>query len=152
MANIRGNDNDNVLAGTGSADRIRGDKGDDTLRGGAGNDQLEGDDGNDQLLGGTGRDTVDGGKGDDLLTGGVGNDVFRFGNNEGSDTITDFADGFDRIKLSAPGIANFGDLTITADLDGNAVVSFFSGGPSEIVLLGVSVADLSASDFIFSPG
>lgn len=153
MADIRGNNGNNVLNGTAGADRIRADGGNDTVNGRGGNDQVEGDDGNDRLFGGAGNDTVDGGQGNDILTGGAGADQFRFGNNEGFDRITDFTDGVDRIKISAPGVANFGDLTLTTDAAGNAVVHFVSlGDASDITLVGISVGQLSASDFIFSPG
>ncbi|MBX9699625.1 MAG: hypothetical protein K2X74_09315 [Acetobacteraceae bacterium] len=152
MADIRGNDGNNRLVGTGRSDRIRGDDGDDVLKGRGGNDQLEGDDGDDRLFGGGGNDVLDGGKGNDILVGGTGADIFRFGDNEGSDTIADFTDGVDLIKLSAPGIANIGDLSIADDGAGNAVISFVSNGDaSQITLLGVAAASLSASDFIFSP-
>ena len=153
MADIRGDDGNNTLIGTADNDRIRGDDGNDLLKGRGGDDRLEGDDGNDRLFGGGGNDVLDGGKGNDTMTGGNGSDVFRFGDNEGSDTILDFTDGVDLIKISAPGIADFGDLDISTDGAGNAVVSFVSNGdPSEITLVGVDPASLSGADFIFSPG
>lgn len=150
---IRGTNGADVLVGTSGADRIRGDNGNDVLKGRGGNDRLEGDDGSDVLRGGGGADELDGGKGSDVLTGGTGADVFRFGNNEGSDRITDFADGIDLIKLSAPGIASFADLDISSNAAGDAVVSFVSlGALSVITLNGVDAASISGADFIFSPG
>ena len=62
--------------------------------------------GADRALAGAGADTLDGGAGRDVLAGGAGADVFRFsavGDStvEAADRIRDFADGADRIDLSA---------------------------------------------------
>ena len=70
-----------------------------------------------------GNDTLDGGVGNDRLTGGGGDDVFRFGPDAGSDTITDFGTGTDRLEFTGGLVANLeaiqasahendGDLTI----------------------------------------
>ncbi|MFM6247651.1 MAG: M10 family metallopeptidase C-terminal domain-containing protein, partial [Dolichospermum sp.] len=62
-----------------------------------------GNSGNNTLNGGLGNDTLNGGAGADILTGGVGSDifVFQFGQSpvSGTDRITDFAIGTDRIDL-----------------------------------------------------
>ncbi len=82
---------DDLLSGTGAADRICGLAGDDTVRGLSGADTLFGDDcpraggsdrraraaastGDDRLLGGDGRDALHGGGGQDELVGGAGDD------------------------------------------------------------------------------
>ena len=101
----RGND---MIEGESGNDMLEGERGDDTLKGGVGNDELDGGreddrlyggDGMDELMGGSGDDMLDGGSGDDMLmggadddmlTGGLGNDTFKFGTNDGNDTITDF--------------------------------------------------------------
>ena len=71
-----------------------------TLAGGAGDDALHGSGGDDVLDGGTGDDLLDGGWG--------GNDVYRFGRDDGADTIVDrgpqywwgFGDGgYDAVEL-----------------------------------------------------
>jgi Ca2+-binding RTX toxin-like protein len=153
MADIRGNDGNNRLRGTNTADRVRGDDGNDTLLGRGGNDVLEGDDGSDRLSGDAGADTLEGDKGNDILTGGADADVFLFGDNDGRDRITDFEDGIDRIRISAPGIADLGDLTIRENGRGDAVIRFVSDGDTtEITLLGVAAAALGESDFIFGAG
>ena len=67
----------------------------ESLTGGAGNDTLNGAGGNDTLAGGLGKD---------ILSGGAGADTFVFNTKLGStniDTITDFASGLDKIRLSA---------------------------------------------------
>ncbi|MDQ7776735.1 calcium-binding protein [Paracoccus aminovorans] len=104
---------DDLLNGGEGDDEAGGGEGNDTLLGETGNDILRGEGGSDSLLGGAGHDLLDGGDGDDrleggagydTLTGGAGADVFVFTSAEnfgsGSDTITDFQTGLDRIDLS----------------------------------------------------
>jgi Ca2+-binding RTX toxin-like protein len=108
---LRGGNGDDTLMGGKGDDRLEGQQGNDQLMGGQGNDilfgeqgndYLTGGQGNDSLIGGIGDDTLDGGLGIDTLTGGSGFDVFRFnGRKEGSDTITDFLSGSDKIFVSA---------------------------------------------------
>ena len=76
MATIIGNNRNNILSGTRSADTISGRGGNDVIDGRAGNDRISGDSGNDQILGGAGNDRIDGGSGLDLIdfsdaTGGI---------------------------------------------------------------------------------
>ncbi|MBD2092879.1 calcium-binding protein [Microcoleus sp. FACHB-1515] len=94
MAEIIGNENDNVLQGTfepdrifgvGGRDVIRADASDDIADGGAGDDVVFGDDGNDTLTGDSGNDTLTGDNGNDLLDGGDDNDTLFGGN--GNDTL-----------------------------------------------------------------
>ena len=61
-------------------------------------------------------------------------------------TIDDFTDGSDRIALNMTLYESFDDLAIEADADGNAVVYM---GPRQITLVGVSVGEISNSDFIW---
>jgi Ca2+-binding RTX toxin-like protein len=69
-----------------------------------------------------GADTLTGGLGADTLTGGTGSDTFRFVTTaDGSDTVTDFASGTDKIYIVA---ANFG---LTAGEGANLVIN---GSPS----------------------
>ena len=70
-----GDDGDNEIIGTNSADVLRGLGGNDTLRGLGGNDQLFGDLGDDILFGGAGNDQLFGGGGEDSLFGGEGEDI-----------------------------------------------------------------------------
>ena len=114
---------DDVMFGTDEAEVLFGGADDDFIAGGAGDDFLGGSNGNDTVIGGAGNDTVRGGgrddMGDDLLAGcegddtivaGNGNDtmiggegadtfVFEVGNLQGVDTILDFEDGTDRIRV-----------------------------------------------------
>ena len=63
------------------------------------------------MEGGNGRDEIVGGRGSDILTGNGGRDVFIFGRGDGRDTITDFSQGQDKIRIE-DGAESFDDLTI----------------------------------------
>jgi Ca2+-binding RTX toxin-like protein len=97
-----GSGNDRIFGGSDS-DQIRGGGGADLLNGGGGMDRLVGGNGDDTLLGGLGTDVLEGGRGNDRLTGGGGADSFVFARGMGRDTVTDFADGIDRIVLRGTG-------------------------------------------------
>jgi Ca2+-binding RTX toxin-like protein len=87
------------------------------LEGGLGNDFLDGGTGNDRLDGGDNNDSLIGGAGNDTLTGGIGQDAFRFGSpTEGTDVITDFASGTDRIQARS---STFGGLALGTLAAGN---------------------------------
>ena len=96
-----------------------------------------------------------GGVGNDTLTGGGGNDTFRFADNHGDDTITDFDVDNDRIDLrglttainAAQLLAAMTDLP-DSDNDGTAdgvVIDLSSYGGGTITLQGVTKADLMVS-------
>ena len=95
-------------------------------------------------------ETIDGRGGNDTLTGGGGDDTFVFAAGHGSDTITDFADGEDRIDLTAfTGITGFGDLAVT-DAGGNVIIDLSSQtGGGVIKLENFDSANLDESDFVF---
>lgn len=118
-------------------DVIDGKGGNDTLAGGNGNDTLLGDAGNDRLIGGAGSDS---------LTGGAGIDTFVFGSNEGSDRISDFANGSEFIDISLTSAASIADLTISSSVDGWAEITIDS---TVITVVGVTTASIDSSDFIF---
>jgi Ca2+-binding RTX toxin-like protein len=78
---------------TGTADlRGTGNAVANTIVGNAGNNVLAGGDGNDNLKGAAGSDT---------LTGGAGSDRFVIDSLAGSDTITDFVTGVDKVAVNA---------------------------------------------------
>jgi Ca2+-binding RTX toxin-like protein len=94
----KGNDIDNSVVGTETANKLYGFGGADSLSGWSGDDYLSGGDGDDLLSGGAGRDT---------MSGGAGNDTFAFADGHfggttraTADRITDFATG-DKLDLSA---------------------------------------------------
>lgn len=135
-----GKGNDQIGGGLGR-DALRGDLGRDTLKGQGGNDTLLGGGGNDRLLGGNGkddlkgqkgRDRIDGQRGDDDLTGNQGKDVFLFRKNGDSDTILDFQDDVDTIRVK--NLGSLSSVLDAADEVGNDVVFDFGNGDTLTVL------------------
>jgi Ca2+-binding RTX toxin-like protein len=100
------------------------------------------------LLGGGGGDTLDGRGGNDVLFGQSGGDTFVFGTVSGQDVIGDFQAGVDKIKL----IGLFSDFATLATRfvqnGSDGAISLSTG--HFIVLQGVTMANLTASDFIFA--
>lgn len=139
---IDGGDGDDILYGdlldgSASTDYLN-----DTIFGGNGNDYLSGNGGDDYLNGGDGDDFLTGESGNDVLTGGAGSDTFYFHTppmpelgsyvlgslglgSLGTDTITDFTPGEDKILLSQQnfsellGVTNFSTVftTVISDLE-----------------------------------
>lgn len=137
---------DALYGGTGH-DRLSGGAADDRLLGGAGNDRLSGGGGNDRLLGGTGHDTLSGDGGNDRLTGGAGADVFVFAPAGGSDLVTDFGVGADRLDVSAYDVDSGADALALGTQHGGDVI-FALGAGTRLVLAGHLISDLAADDFL----
>ncbi|NVO29518.1 hypothetical protein HJ526_19025 [Donghicola sp. C2-DW-16] len=115
-----------------SIEKLRGSNFDDALLGSAGNDTIWGH---------KGSDTIDGGAGNDLLYGCGGKDTFAFNADEGWNRIKDFKSGADLIEIA--GVESVGDLSIS-DHNLGAKVAF---GGTQIILMGLDAADLTAADF-----
>lgn len=127
---------DTLNAGSSSVDvKLIGNNGDDVLTGGSGADVL---------FGGNGADTITGGAGDDYLSGGAGNDTFIFGAGFGDDKIAGFDTNGDLLDMSALGIT-LSDLNLSG-LGSSTVIEY---GADSIILLGVNVSTIDATDFIF---
>ncbi|WDZ81579.1 calcium-binding protein (plasmid) [Ensifer adhaerens] len=146
---------DDVLRGGDGNDVLEGLSGNDFLEGRAGNDTLRGGSGSNQLFGGEGDDILSGGDTTDVLSGGAGADTFvwvgQAGNTQGVDRIVDFdAEGGDVIEFTAH---SYGMWDYDAFLDASndtaegIYVEFREG--TGILIEGVTLADLSASDIIF---
>ncbi|MEX0268712.1 endonuclease/exonuclease/phosphatase family protein [Leptolyngbyaceae cyanobacterium UHCC 1019] len=106
------------------------------------------DAGNDVLNGGAGDDLLFGGAGRNTLTGGIGADTFVLSPFAGTDTITDFTSGQDKIALS--GGLTFGRLTFAQGIGTNATDTLISQtGSTNIlaVLNGIQASSLTATDF-----
>lgn len=134
-----------AVVGSSYNDTIFGDAKANKLDGGGGYDRLEGGAGNDTLLGGAGNDTLVGGSGNDVLTGGSGSDRLVFAAGFGTDTVTDFTRGQDKIDLGAiAGITSISQLIFAQSAAGADVAV----GGDHIVLQGVQASALTTSDFI----
>lgn len=96
---VTGNSLANTIYGMRGADFLRGSGGNDRLEGGAGADKVYGDGGNDLLYGGDGTDLLLGGAGNDQLYGQAGTDTFQFVPSFGADTVMDFQNNQDTLKL-----------------------------------------------------
>lgn len=141
-----GTEDDTVWGGTGN-DRLSGGRGDDSVFGGADNDLLFGQTGADLLSGGGGDDRLDGGAGNDTLAGGGGGDTFVIARFAGdADTLTDFADGIDRIDLRAHGFADeAAALAAAAETGGDVILTLADG--QVLTIRGTGIAAL-AGDLI----
>ncbi len=114
--------------------------------------------GKDALWGGLGDDTLDGGPGDsdfltggpgtDRLTGGSGKDIFGFSRNFGADTITDFENGQDNIRLKGFGAAydTYAEVRAAIVQNGADAVLTLPYGVS-VTLLNTNVSVFDATDF-----
>jgi len=152
-----GGNGDSTLIGTAGDEMLVGGNGKDLLIGGAGADTLIGGNGADTLLGGAGRDRLDGGNGADVLDGGAGDDTLTGGNGpdrfvfqgaSGHDVVTDFERG-DTLQFDHAVFANYADVMNHAHQVGMDVVITDAAGDS-VTLLGVQLASLRASDFLFA--
>ncbi len=90
--------------------------------GDGGFDFIEGGDDADTIFGGGGNDTIISGNGSDRVTGGQGRDVFNFTNTSGTDTITDFAPGWDTINAIVIIQNNNLDLDADGQFDDSRIV------------------------------
>ncbi|HJQ18381.1 MAG TPA: VCBS domain-containing protein [Allosphingosinicella sp.] len=110
---------------------------------------IDGSDDGDSIIGTSHGDIIDGNGGDDTLTGGAGGDIFEL--SEAHDSVTDFVANVDKIDLRGPGFTSYAQLQpYLSEVGGNAVISFlYDGVVNTLTLQGVTLAQLSASDFIF---
>ncbi len=145
MALVVGDNNDNVLHGTGGSDTevgqggndaLFGSSGNDLLVGGTGNDALNGGAGNDVLVGGGGNDHIVGGLGNDALSGGLGNDILAGG--AGNDSLhggagNDTLDGGDGINRLTGGAGNDHFVFYANNTFTDTVTDFTSG--SDLLIL-----------------
>lgn len=110
--------------------------------------QLTGNAQGNWLLGGGGNDVLDGKGGADVLFGEAGNDTFVFQAGTGGDVIGDFTQGQDRIDLSAFGFSFAQAQTGFVQNGANGAINL--GGGDFIVLNGITLANLTAADFILA--
>lgn len=144
---------ENAIGGS-SADTISGNSAANTLTGGQGADLFEGGLGNDTLIGNAGLDVLNGGQGNDTLTGGIGasnQDTFLFKTTTiGQDVITDWQDGIDYIRFQSAAITSFAQVQANASQVGANVVIDLPNNSDTITIHNWTLAQISASDFLFS--
>ncbi|SPF81790.1 calcium-binding protein [Pseudoprimorskyibacter insulae] len=131
IENVHGSDFSDILRGDLNDNELAGFKGNDTLSGFQGNDKLLGDEGNDSLSGGGGEDELSGGAGVDTLNGGAGRDLARYRDST-SGVVVDLAagqaqDGFGTsdtlIDIEGAHGSDFGD-TLRGDTGDNELFGF----------------------------
>lgn len=124
-------------------------KGDIDATGNDGGDILRGNAGNNRLTDTGGGDALSGGKGNDVMTGGAGTDTFLFATGGGHDTITDFTQTEDSIALGAwLAMDSFTEVMNHAhDQDGGVLIK---AGHDSLLIQGLSKAELTSSDFLFT--
>lgn len=148
---LNGTATNDIIDGQAGNDTINGQNGSDSLTGGTGADRLNGGNGNDILLGKSENDILTGGFGDDHLSGwtgvdklvgGPGRDIFVLHVGKGRDTIQDFKDRSDWLKL--PDGVKFSQLTIKQLGQG----TLLSLGKQELAILpDVKLNLITAADF-----
>lgn len=112
------------------------------------NNHLDGNSALNVMFGLAGKDRLDGHGGNDILTGGSEADTFVFGNGYGTDAVTDFEKGIDRIDLRDwDAISSFADVKALAHE--TSVYLALHVGKDVLRLDGIELADLHASDFQF---
>lgn len=157
---IIGGGNFQTLRGGGGNDTITGYSGGnpaststlDSIEGGSGNDVLAGANGDDTILGGSGNDIIRANGGNDTVAGGSGADTFIFGLSSEVDTILDFQDDIDTLRLdatlwgggmTAQQVVN----TFADDSSGDTIFDF--GGGRIVVLDGVTDKQDMVDDLSF---
>ena len=134
-----------VVFGNAASNALDGRGGHDILRGQAGKDVMRGGFGNDKLFGGAGRDVLNGQQGNDTLRGDKGADVFVFAKGYDKDTVVDFRNNLDTIRLDdtlwkgtlgvQKVLNRFGSMQ-----DGDAVLTF--GGGDVLTIENTTLAQL----------
>ena len=114
------------------------------LIGGSKGDMLTGDGSANRLTGNKGNDVLAGLGGDDILRGSAGSDIFVFGADGGTDTVADYQDGIDLLRISDH-TGGFKSLDISK-AGGDATIVYDGG---TIVLDGGASASLTRADFDF---
>ncbi|MEP2532641.1 DUF4347 domain-containing protein [Shimia sp.] len=173
-----GNDQANLISGTGGDDTLSGLGGNDTLEGGAGTDSMSGGDGHDRLVAGADNDTLDGGAGNDFIDGGTGADSMVGGAGNDRFTVDDAGDvvvetgsdnGFDEVRstinytltdhVERLTLSGAGDLSGTGNSGDNFITGttgdniFRSGGGSDTFNGGAGedrlILDIAQADAVF---
>ncbi|CAN7437112.1 calcium-binding protein [Rhizobium sp. LjRoot254] len=114
------------------------------------NASLTGNGGANTLTGNGGNNRIEGGLEADILTGGGGRDLFLYAMLDGGDTITDFKQGQDRIRIEGFTLYDsFGDLDF--EKSGKDVrISFIDENVTDFILVeNQKIGDFDSGDFLF---
>ncbi|RAI56243.1 hypothetical protein DOO78_21750 [Roseicella frigidaeris] len=98
------------------------------------------------IAGGAGSQTLDGGAGNDILTGGADADCFIVTKGNGTDLITDFQAGIDRIQLQGYAFYDFAGVQAALRQSGADTILTLGGGES-LLLRNTTASSLTARDF-----
>ncbi|KQP93342.1 hypothetical protein ASF60_15565, partial [Methylobacterium sp. Leaf113] len=101
---------------------------------------------NNMITGDGGAQTLNGKAGNDILTGRGGADIFVIAKGEGSDIITDFASGVDKVRMEGGNLHSFAELKMAANQVGSDTVIALGGGET-LTLQNVALTNLKAGDF-----
>jgi Ca2+-binding RTX toxin-like protein len=97
------------------------------------------------LVGNTGKNTLNGGSGSDTLTGGSEADTFVIASVSGSDTLTDFDSGLDKLRVSQGSVkVGDGDTSLEGAVK-LAGPGGFSAAAELVILSGNIAGDITAS-------
>ncbi|MFV1462820.1 MULTISPECIES: hypothetical protein [unclassified Phaeobacter] len=109
-----------------------------------------GSDFDDDLIGTAGRNLLEGGAGNDRLAGGEGFDTFVFRAGHGTDRITDFTVGEDKLMFDFGGsVADF-DISVVASANGQETHTRIQTSDGDLIdLHGVEIDELGANSFVF---
>jgi len=160
-----------VMLAISGQNEIDGAAGDDVIVGGMQNDDLKGGAGRDIIMGDVfgaflaGNDTIEGGAGNDVMQGGRGADKFIFAPGAGSDVIgsfdprdlepgqmptvdrQDFVAGTDQMVLRGFQMTNAQSIFDGEYLSQTESGVVFEAEGTSVLLYGLKIEDLSASDF-----
>lgn len=119
---LRGTNSADSLLGRGGNDKIYGLGSADTLNGGSGADKVYGGRGPDTIIAGPGRDYIVGGGGPDAINGGDGNDLI-VGRDSSKDSIT-CGRGFDRVRTDGrDAISGDCERVLRVNVDSNSRIA-----------------------------
>ncbi|KQP88997.1 hypothetical protein ASF60_19840 [Methylobacterium sp. Leaf113] len=104
---------------------------------------------NNMITGDGGAQTLNGKAGNDILTGRGGADIFVIAKGEGSDVITDFTSGVDKVRMEGVNLHSFAELKMAASQVGSDTVIALGGGET-LTLQNVALTNLKAGDFVRS--
>jgi Ca2+-binding RTX toxin-like protein len=91
----------------------------------SGHSAITGGEADDMISGGAGEETIDGAGGNDVMSGGLGADIFLIAHDSGTDVVTDFVQGVDKVDVRGLELSGFDQFSIEGNVidvgDGNTL-------------------------------